>query len=54
MNTCDMCGKIFFRKDYMICHKRTVHHQEKELLDDSDTDQSISEDFDATESDNQE
>ena len=38
----------------MLHHKRNVHHQEKELLDDSDTDQSISEDFVATDSDNQE
>ena len=48
MNTCDICGKIFRRKDNMLHHKRNVHRQEKELLE------SISEDFDATESDNQE
>ena len=54
MNTHDICGKIFRRKDNMLRHKRNVHHQEKELPCNSDTDQYFSEDFDTTESDNEE
>ena len=54
MNTCDICGEIFHRKDYMLRHKRNVHHQEKQLSNNSDTDQSLSEDFEARESDNEE
>ena len=54
MNTCDICGRIFRRKDNMLRHKRNVHHLEKETSDNSDTDQSLSEVFDATESDNEE
>ena len=52
MNTCDICGKIFCHKDSILLHKRNVHHQEKVLSDNFDTDQSLSEDFDTRESDN--
>ena len=38
----------------MLCHKRNVHHQDKQLSNNSDTDQSLSKDFDARESDNEE
>ena len=54
MNTWDICGEIFHRKGYMLRHKRNVHHQEKQLSNNSDIDQSLSEDFDARESDNEE
>ena len=38
----------------MLHHKGNVHHQEKELSVNSNTYQSLSENFDATESDNEE
>ena len=38
----------------MLRHKRSVHHHQKEESESSDTDQSFSDDLDATESDNEE